>query len=214
MGDNSNLQSQKENKFYLFDDVDCANYFLERFCLLFNERFEGDVISFDCVCVAPTGKQNGVNKNMTYIVSKFGTRTNIPVNLNLLVRNRDTKQQHKLKGKSERIENVTHSVDVNGDVSGLNILVFDNTVITGATATDIFHKLKEKGAKTIIFFCIGLGSKAIDIDFDLNPTSRIKYASRIINAFHWPRVSAEMRAKYKLKKLEEIEDILLKDLLN
>ena len=110
---------------------------------------------------------------------------------------------------------VEDSINVNVNIKDKTILVFDNTVITGATVTEVFHKLKNKGAKDIIFFCIGLGAKAKDIDFDLNPVMKKGHASQIMQGFTWPKVSKELREQYhKLKEDKELKDAAIKDMID
>jgi len=216
MGDNKDVQSQKENKFYLYGNKECEAYFLRRFKTLYSERFDGGEIVFDYVCVAPSGKVGKYNQNMLNLVKQFGTAVNIPVKTELLKRTKDTNSQHKLKHKEERSANVKDTIIVDEDIiiKDKTILVFDNTIISGATVKEIFHKLKERDAKAVIFFCIGLGAKAKEIDFDLNPFMRDRYANQIMQKFHWPKVSQELRKKYAGLKNQELENAILTDLID
>jgi phosphoribosylpyrophosphate synthetase len=103
-----------------------------------------------------------------------------------LKRNKSIKKQHELDNINERIENVKGSISVDFDVSNKNILVFDNTSTTGLSFEEIQIELKSKGANKIIFFCIGLGLKHKEFDFDINSNTILK-ATHIIENWHWPK---------------------------
>ncbi|MEM4335705.1 MAG: phosphoribosyltransferase family protein [Candidatus Anstonellales archaeon] len=129
------------------------------------------------------------------MVKEFGKDTGIPYK-RILRRKRDTKQQHTMEKSEDRYENVKDSISVDFDVSGKNILVFDNVCISGATFDEVLSKLKKAGANKVIFFCLGLGSKAKESDFDINKNFKHK-ASHIIENWHWPKVPKAKRISRK-----------------
>ena len=196
-----NVTSKKLNKFYLDGDKEALNYFVERFVLLYEERFKGD-INFDYVGIVPSHEKGDYNPNLAELGRALAERLGITFKLNLIERTRTTKEQHKINNKSDRIANVKGSMKVNGDVKDKNILIVDNTVVTGAHALEIFEKLQDAGAKWIVFFCIALGNKAKKGDFDLNPSANIK-ASEIITKLHWPKADQQARLLHKAEQKHE-----------
>ena len=154
-------------------------------CLYIYEKGLKRDYYFDYVCVAPSSSENSINENMNKLVLSFSQYTNIPYS-NILKRNKSIKKQHELDNINERIENVKGSISIDFDVSNKNILVFDNTSTTGLSFEEIQIELKSKGANKIIFFCIGLGLKHKEFDFDINSNTILK-ATHIIENWHWPK---------------------------
>lgn len=182
--------SQKQNKFFLFNDNPTEKYFLGRFLTLYEERFKGDT-EFDVIGIAPSHEKGSYNSNLERIATDLGNALNVGVDPTLVKRVRTTAKQHELKSKHERVSNVHGSMEITEDVTGKNVLILDNTVITGATATEIFNILKERCAAVVVFFCVALGYKATEIDFDLNPNSKVK-ASEIMK-WNWPKLEKSKR---------------------
>lgn len=176
--------SKELNFFYMYGNDEYMQKFLEMFIHLYEKRFKEDII-FDYVCVAPSSSENSINENMKNLILLFSKSTNIPY-VKILKRNKPIKKQHELDNINERIENVKGSISVDFDVSNKNILVFDNTSTTGLSFEEIQIELKSKGANKIIFFCIGLGSKHKEFDFDINSNTILK-ATHIIENWHWPK---------------------------
>lgn len=177
--------SKELNYFYKYGNEEYMNKFLNLFKDLYDRRFKEDLY-FDYVCVAPSSSINSINENMKKLVISFSKYTNIPYS-NILKRNRDIKKQQELDTINERIENVKNSISIESiDVSNRNILVFDNTSTSGLSCEEILIELKSKGANKIIFFCIGLGYKHKEFDFDINSNTILK-ATHIIENWHWPK---------------------------
>lgn len=185
--------SKELNYFYKYGNDEYMNHFLDLFKDLYDRRFKEDV-HFDYVCVAPSSSLNFINENMKKLVFSFSQYTKIPYS-NILRRNRTIKKQHELNKINERIENVKNSISIESiDISNKNILVFDNTSISGLSCEEILIELKRKGAEKVIFFCIGLGYKHKEFDFDINSNTTLK-ATHIIENWHWPKSD-----KRKLKR--------------
>jgi predicted amidophosphoribosyltransferase len=172
-----------------------SDYFLNRFYNLYAERFKDD-ISFDLICVIPTHEKDTINQNMISLATTFGEKTHVPVDTNTIKRILTTAAQHGIKTKEERILNIKDSLDVTRELTGKNILVFDNATTSGATTQVVFDLLKEHGANIVVFFCTTLGILATKQDFDLNPIFKAK-ASHILEKLHWPKVPKEARQQFK-----------------
>jgi len=183
--------------FYKFGNKAERAHLLQRFILLFRERFEGNV-KFDAICIIPTREKDGINQHMQSFAQEFAGAVAIPY-VQAIRRNREIKGQHELDGKDKRFENVLGSIEVMDDVRGKSLLVLDNLCISGASAQEAFDALKGAGAKEVFFMVFGLGSKGRECDFDLNPAFKDK-ASEIVAKLHWPKVSKEKREAYAKEK--------------
>jgi ComF family protein len=77
---------------------------------------------------------------------------NIPVNSNLLLRERNSKTQTK-KGRYDRWQNVNEifSIKNTEGIQGKHILLTDDVVTTGATLEACGNRLLEAGAKAVSF---------------------------------------------------------------
>lgn len=180
--------SKELNYFYKYGNEKYMNNFLNLFKNLYDRRFKED-LHFDYICVAPSSSINSINENMKKLVISFSQYTKIPYS-DILTRNKTIKKQHELNTINERIENIKGSISVKFDVSNKNILVFDNTSISGLSFEEILIELKNKGANEIIFFCIGLGCKQKEFDFDINSNTILK-ATHIIENWHWPKTDTK-----------------------
>lgn len=131
---------------------------------------------------------------MLELVENVSHSINIPY-IQVLRRNRTVKSNHELKTFRERLENITGSIDVTQDVSGKNIIVFDNTATTGISLIVATNALKEKGANNVVGFTLGLSNKERLSDWnDVNYT--LKY-SKIMNICNSPYLDKEVRDKWK-----------------
>ena len=194
-GEGEDEFSKKCMGFYLYGYS--KSYFLDRLVEIYHLRND---IPFDMVCLCPTSMQSEFNEHMKELTNEMAKKLNIPYKP-ILKRIRETSKQHELKTKEERIGNVKGSMAISdeyaGALAGKNIIVVDNLSTSGATVQEI-HKLiiHENKANSCIFLCLGLGSKAKDADFDINPNFKGKF-STIIHDWHWPKVPAEERIKKK-----------------
>jgi ComF family protein len=74
----------------------------------------------------------------------------------ILSKKRYTKFQWQYSRK-ERLVNVKNSVDCNFSTLGLNILLVDDIITTGATVNECARALKLKGAKRVDCFALAKG---------------------------------------------------------
>lgn len=188
--------SKKLNYFYMYGNETEFNYFLEGFVDLYKKRIEGD-IRFDFVTVCPSHEAGKVNEHIVKLAKMFSKATGIEYK-ELLKRTRAVTAQHLLGTDKERMDNVAESITAEEGVEGKNILVIDNTSISGSTVREVHRAMKKGGANSCVFLCLGLGHKGKDVDFDINPNFKGKI-SVIISNWHWPKVSKEKRAEFKSK---------------
>jgi hypothetical protein len=180
--------SKKLIYFYKYGNE--PDFFLEKLIDLFNLRFKGDTIQFDCIAVYPTRKKDTINPHMKALAENLSKSVGIPYK-QIIRRNKDIKPNHELKTFEERAENVKGSIDITEDVAGKNIIILDNTTTTGISLIDAANLLLEKGARNVVCICLGLGYKNKDSDWnDLNKT--LKY-SRIKAICRSPFVPKEKR---------------------
>jgi len=182
---------------YFYKYGNDMNFFVDKFIEFFDVRIKGDM-KIDFISLMPTNEKDILNPHMLSFVNEVSKRIGIPYK-QLLKRTKLVKEQHDLKTVDERMANVKDSIEVIYDVKGLNVIIFDNTSITGSTCSVAYDALKEAGVDKIYFFCFGLGKLGKKDDFDFNITNPIK-ASEIVERFHWPKVSLIDRLFYKLKK--------------
>ena len=104
---------------------------------------------FDLACAVPLSverlRERGYNQAELMLWGYLGKRPN----LNPLKRIKHTRPQTELSRK-ERLENVKSAFEVEGDVSGLRILLFDDVMTTGATLRECAKALKKAGAKEVL----------------------------------------------------------------
>jgi len=89
--------------------------------------------------------------NQAALLAEFiGKETNINVVIDGLFRKKATKSQGHLS-KKQRIENVAGSFSINPklDVKGLNIVLIDDVITTGATVDECARLLVKKGASMV-----------------------------------------------------------------
>ncbi|MBN1405208.1 MAG: ComF family protein [Candidatus Omnitrophica bacterium] len=83
---------------------------------------------------------------------------NIPLNYNILIRNRNTAQQANL-GKTQRFNNIkgAFSVREKSVFNKKNLLLVDDVFTTGATANECAKVLKQSGAKKVFLLTLARG---------------------------------------------------------
>jgi ComF family protein len=74
--------------------------------------------------------------------------TDIPVTTTVLKRTRRTESQGH-KSKSQRLENIRNAFNVRGNVDGKNIILIDDVMTSGATATECAKVLLNAGAAQV-----------------------------------------------------------------
>ena len=186
--------SKKMMYFYKFGND--AEFFLSQFLDIYKTYFEKDKLKFDIISLVPTHEKSGINKNMQSLAEKLSLSISVPYE-QILVRNRAIKKSHEISTFPERHENIMGSMDVIENVSGKNIILMDNVVITGTTLLEAARVLKGNGAKTVVCMSLGLGIKGKKTDYYLDGTMRV---SELMTKFASPKISRAEREAYKKQK--------------
>ncbi|MDI6801682.1 MAG: ComF family protein [Thermodesulfovibrionales bacterium] len=87
--------------------------------------------------------------NQTASISRFlSKKLKIPLMPDVIRKIKDTPLQTDVTGK-ERFQNLKNAFSVSGNVSGLELLLVDDVITTGATVRECAKALKKAGAKSI-----------------------------------------------------------------
>ena len=87
--------------------------------------------------------------NQTALLSRhLSKRLKIPLKLDVLTKVIDTPPQAMTSGK-ERLRNVRNAYRVSGEVAGMELLLVDDVITTGATARECAGRLIAAGAKNV-----------------------------------------------------------------
>lgn len=81
---------------------------------------------------------------------------NFKLEKNVLIKNKETVHQARIKDRNERLKNLSQSFSVKypEKIKGKNIILIDDVTTTGATLTEARKTLKKAGAKKVIAFTI------------------------------------------------------------
>ncbi|MCK5180025.1 MAG: ComF family protein [Candidatus Omnitrophica bacterium] len=121
--------------------------------IAFLETYRLDIKQFEKIVPIPLFpsrlRERGYNQSRL-LAEEIGQRYKIDLSLNNLVRARETKHQARLSEK-ERWTNICGAFRIKDSAkfSGKNILIIDDLLTTGATASEAAHTLKDAGAKTV-----------------------------------------------------------------
>lgn len=92
-------------------------------------------------------KERGFNQS-ELIAKQLSNFLNIPYDGNILERVKETSFMYNLS-KSERKKNIKGAFSVNRNLNGLNILIVDDILTTGATFSEIASEIKQNGANSV-----------------------------------------------------------------
>lgn len=124
-----------------------ADFLVERY----QSQFDG--VDVDIAIPVPLTKAKkkirGFNQSLE-IAKTFCERSALALRCDLLTKIRDTKEQAKLSGE-ERESNLkdAYRVEKEDEVKDKNILIVDDVMTTGSTASEIAHTLKKAGAASV-----------------------------------------------------------------
>ena len=124
-----------------------ANFLVEKY----TEAFEG--VNIDVVVPVPLTKKTKVNRGFNQsweIAKRFADAVALSADDGILAKIKDTQEQAKLGGK-EREENTIGAFEVKNPqaVENKSILVVDDVMTTGSTASEIAKTLKAAKAKEV-----------------------------------------------------------------
>ena len=139
------------HRFKFGDEPELAKYFGKEVAECVKEEF-GEVM-FDIVTCVPQTKRKrrkrGYNQS-ALLAKEIAKRLSLPFDELLLIKTRDTADQHDLKGKA-RITNLKNAfaADKPDAVKGKTILLCDDIKTTGATLNECRKTLLESGAEAV-----------------------------------------------------------------
>lgn len=119
----------------------------------FINRYSLDIEQFDFIVPIPLypshQRERGYNQSLL-LANKISKSYNINLNINFLVKIRNTKSQS-LLSKKERWTNITDAFRIKNpnQVKNRSILLIDDLLTTGATSSEAAKVLKNAGAKTV-----------------------------------------------------------------
>lgn len=80
------------------------------------------------------------------------------LNNEIVIKNKDTKPQAKIKNRNERLNNLKNCFKLNPkkdfDIKGRTIIVIDDITTTGSTIEEVVNVLREAGAKKVVGFAV------------------------------------------------------------
>ncbi|HBG61381.1 MAG TPA: hypothetical protein DDX37_06095 [Candidatus Omnitrophica bacterium] len=124
----------------------------------FIKEYHMDIEQFDFMVpipLHPTRKrERGYNQSFL-LASQLSRIFNINLNINLLIKTKNTKNQS-LLSKKERWTNITGAFKIKNpnEVNNKSILLIDDLLTTGATSSEAAKALKSAGAKTVGVFTL------------------------------------------------------------
>lgn len=139
------------HRFKFRDERELAQYFGEEIVKTVKRDFSQ--VDFDLVtCVPQTKKrrrERGYNQS-ALLAKSIAASLNLKLEENLLIKTRETANQHELKGKS-RLTNLkgAFSVSETAEIKGKIILLCDDIKTTGATLNECRKTLLKSGVKDV-----------------------------------------------------------------
>jgi ComF family protein len=136
-----------------------GEYFGGKFGWFLRENF--DLSHFDCIVPVPLHadklKRRGYNQSEV-IAKGLSASTQILLKTNLLYRNRATETQTK-KNAEERYQNMLKVFDITEKPTGLNILLVDDVITTGATLEACALILLKNGCASVSVAALAAGEQ-------------------------------------------------------
>lgn len=97
-------------------------------------------------------KQRGFNQTAV-IGHRLSKKIKAPLMPDVLIKVKDTPPQTDITGK-ERLKNVRNAFAAEKKINGLNLLLVDDVITTGATVRECSQTLLEAGAKSVVVIAI------------------------------------------------------------
>lgn len=136
-------------------------HFFGRLMVHFVRRFDLDIEQFDMIVAIPLHparlRERGYNQS-ALLAGQLAKTFSIPHKEGLLRKTRPTRNQVDLLRK-ERFTNIlgAFTIKSQSDIGGKNILLIDDILTTGATASEAARALKENGAEVVGVFTLSAG---------------------------------------------------------
>ncbi len=92
--------------------------------------------------------------NQTAVISRhISKKLKVPLILNVLNKVKDTAPQTDVTGK-ERLKNVKNAYSASGEINGIDLLLVDDVITTGATVRECSKALMNAGANSVIVIAL------------------------------------------------------------
>ena len=173
-----------------------ADFFMQGLVDIYKLVFEKDKIRFDIITLIPGHESGSANQMMKLLAERFSAAVGIPYE-QVLFRNRTVKQNHEINNVKGRYENMKDSIDVTKNVKGKNIILMDNTIISGMSAVYITKILKERGAGNVVCLSLGFSDTEKEKDYWLDGKMLV---STLMSKFKGSKISKSEREEYKKSK--------------
>lgn len=147
--------SRKEAWFYYMGDDELEEEFGEMLDKIIEDLFVDNTVEWDIMTLAPSNNKDELNQNMLNICRHASESTGIEYK-KVLRRSRDVYETGELEGSMRRIINLQNSIEVSGNVKGLNIILVDNVSIYGFKLAHMTEMLLDAGAERVFCVCLGL----------------------------------------------------------
>ena len=93
-------------------------------------------------------RERGFNQSLL-VARKLSQSIRIPLFMDMLIKNKETLPQIGLSARQRRV-NIRNAFSVTGDARGMQILLFDDVMTTGATVRECSRELLKAGAREVI----------------------------------------------------------------
>ena len=131
-----------------------------QFMISFIETYNLDITQFDIIVPIPLHptrlRERGYNQSLL-LAHEISEHFNINLNINTLIRTRNTKNQT-LLSKKERWTNIAEAFTIKNpkNIYNKSVLLIDDLLTTGATSSEAAKELKNVGAKTVGVFALAI----------------------------------------------------------
>ena len=169
--------SRKEAWFYYLGDKLLEEEFGESLEKILDDLFVDNTVDWDIITLAPSSGREGLNQNMLGICRSVSEKLGIEYQ-QVLRRTREVEDSGEFQD-SRRILEMQSSMEVEGDVEGMNIILLDNVSIHGSKLSYLTEILLDTGAKRVFCVCLGVTNHVREVqDLDEGVT-----ASAAVKAF-------------------------------
>jgi len=130
---------------------DLSDYFFEEIKAIFPEL----PFTPDLIVIVPASKLGRFSTTMVSLCGKLSNALNIPFD-KLIQRVREGKKLTSCPTQEERYDSVNGAFKVTRELNGENIVLLDDTKVSGVTLPECAKELKKTGASDVVAICLGI----------------------------------------------------------
>ena len=149
--------------FYIYGDQEIQEELFNDMFDLLEEIFVKDSTRWDYLVPYPSHIKGKINPHMSELVSDLSGESGIEYN-ELVRRTQTVEENHEIYSMKKKVVNLRDSLEIEGNVKGKNLILFDNVSLSGSSLMHAVDFLKENGAGKIACVCPGLGTERKDKD--------------------------------------------------